>query len=158
LVTLDARVFLIEARVCILLITAFLYSFNYAVLPLRTSLIDFNSYSDSLHEQIYPALRGKSAEILPVMAEISCCVADSDEAKRIGVKTGTAVCEARKLQLGIIIAGVSRGVFALTTPGRGRGCGRAHGAIAPGDDYWRDDVRAAQALARARRPQRLPLE
>ena len=35
--------------------------------------------------------------MLPVLAETTCCIAASYEAKRCGVKTGTLVAEARKL-------------------------------------------------------------
>jgi len=44
-----------------------------------------------------PALRGKPIGVLAVMAETTCCIAASYEAKAFGIKTGTVVSEARKL-------------------------------------------------------------
>ncbi|HEY0267945.1 MAG TPA: DNA polymerase, partial [Methyloradius sp.] len=59
--------------------------------------IDFNSYFASVEQQEVPQLRGKPIGVLPVMAETTCCIAASYEAKKYGVKTGTKVHEARKL-------------------------------------------------------------
>jgi len=42
-------------------------------------------------------LRGKPIGVLAVMAETTCCIAASYEAKVFGIKTGTLVSEARKL-------------------------------------------------------------
>jgi DNA polymerase IV len=69
---------------------------------LRTFFVDFNSYFASVQQQIDPSLRGKPVGVVPVMAETSCCIAASVEAKRFGVKTGTGVREARKLCPNII--------------------------------------------------------
>ncbi|BCM25702.1 DNA polymerase Y family protein [Methyloradius palustris] len=59
--------------------------------------VDFNSYFASVEQQEVPQLRGKPVGVLPVMAETTCCIAASYEAKKYGVKTGTKVHEARKL-------------------------------------------------------------
>ena len=64
---------------------------------LRTLFVDFNSYFASVEQQINPALRGRPVGVVPVMAESSCCIAASYEAKAFGVKTGTGVAEARRL-------------------------------------------------------------
>lgn len=66
-------------------------------MPLRALYIDFNSYFASVEQQLQPKLRGKPVGVLPVMAETTCCIAASYEAKRFGVKTGTIVAEARRL-------------------------------------------------------------
>jgi DNA polymerase-4 len=66
-------------------------------MPLRVLYVDFNSYFASVEQHLCPALRGKPIGILPVLAETTCCIAASYEAKRHGVKTGTLVAEARKL-------------------------------------------------------------
>lgn len=66
-------------------------------MPLRTLYVDFNSYFASAEQQLDPRLRGRPVAVLPVMAETTCCIAASYEAKRCGVKTGTLVAEARKL-------------------------------------------------------------
>ncbi len=77
----------------------------------RTFFVDFNSYFASVQQQIEPALRGKPVGIVPVMAETSCCIAASVEAKRWGVKTGTGVREARKLCPGIILVEAKHEVY-----------------------------------------------
>ncbi|MFM7025283.1 MAG: DNA-directed DNA polymerase [Limnohabitans sp.] len=64
---------------------------------LRTLFIDFNSYFASVEQQLDPALRGRPVGVVPVMADSSCCIAASYEAKAFGVKTGTRVAEARRL-------------------------------------------------------------
>jgi DNA polymerase IV len=81
------------------------------MLSLRTFFVDFNSYFASVQQQIDPALRGKPVGVVPVMAETSCCIAASYEAKRFGVKTGTGVREARKLCPGIIMVEARHEVY-----------------------------------------------
>ena len=66
-------------------------------MTLRALYVDFNSYFASVEQQLRPELRGKPIAVLPVMAETTCCIAASYEAKAFGVKTGTLVREARKL-------------------------------------------------------------
>lgn len=62
-----------------------------------------DSYFASVEQHLDPSLRGKPVAVAPVMAESSCCIAASYEAKAFGVKTGTGVAEARKLCPGIAI-------------------------------------------------------
>ncbi len=59
--------------------------------------VDFNSYFASVEQQLCPELRGKPIGVLAVMAETTCCIAASYEAKAFGIKTGTGVRDARKL-------------------------------------------------------------
>lgn len=66
-------------------------------MKLNALYVDFNSYFASVEQQLVPALRGKPVGVLAVMAETTCCIAASYEAKAFGVKTGTIVSEARKL-------------------------------------------------------------
>jgi len=66
-------------------------------MPLRALLLDFNSYFASVEQHLRPQLRGRPLGILPVLAETSCCIAASREAKRFGVKTGTGAADARRL-------------------------------------------------------------
>ncbi|MFN3841768.1 MAG: hypothetical protein ACK4RW_00700 [Rehaibacterium terrae] len=66
-------------------------------MTLRSLFVDFNSYFASVEQQDDPALRGRPVGVVPVLAESTCCIAASIEAKRHGVKTGTLVREARRL-------------------------------------------------------------
>jgi DNA polymerase-4 len=65
--------------------------------------VDFNSYFASVEQQDDPSLRGRPVGVVPVMAETTCCIAASHEAKRFGVGTGTLVREARRLCPDIVI-------------------------------------------------------
>lgn len=58
--------------------------------------VDLNSFFASVEQQVNPALRGQPVGVLPVMAETTCCIAASIQAKQFGIKTGTPVWEARK--------------------------------------------------------------
>ncbi len=70
---------------------------------LRTLFIDFNSYFASVEQQLNPALRGRPVGVVPVMADSSCCIAASYEAKAFGVKTGTRVSDAKRLCPDIVL-------------------------------------------------------
>jgi DNA polymerase-4 len=73
---------------------------------LRSLLVDFNSYFASVEQQLNPTLRGRPVGVVPVLAETSCCIAASYEAKALGVSTGTGVAEARRLcpDIAIVLA------------------------------------------------------
>jgi DNA polymerase-4 len=58
--------------------------------------IDFNSFFASVEQQERPELRGRPMVVLPVMTDSTCCIAATYEAKRLGIKTGTRVGDARK--------------------------------------------------------------
>ncbi len=70
---------------------------------LRSLFVDFNSYFASVEQQLDPALRGRPVGVVPVMADSSCCIAASYEAKAFGVKTGTRIADARRLCPGIVL-------------------------------------------------------
>lgn len=70
-------------------------------MELRSLFIDFNSYFASVEQQDEPTLRGRPVGVVPVMADSTCCIAASHEAKRHGVKTGTLVRDAKRLCPGI---------------------------------------------------------
>ena len=71
-------------------------------MSLNALYVDFNSYFASVEQQLRPELRGKPIGVLAVMAETTCCIAASYEAKAFGIKTGTGVRDARKLCKDII--------------------------------------------------------
>jgi len=66
-------------------------------MSLNALYVDFNSYFASVEQQLRPELRYKPIGVLPVMAETTCCIAASYEAKVFGIKTGTGVRDARKM-------------------------------------------------------------
>lgn len=66
-------------------------------MSLNALYVDFNSYFASVEQQLVPELRGRPVGVVAVMAETTCCIAASYEAKAFGVKTGTGVRDARKL-------------------------------------------------------------
>ena len=72
-------------------------------MSLRFLFIDFNSFFASVEQTLRPELRGRPVAVLPVVAETTCCIAASLEAKRHGVKTGTPVYEARRLCPDIVL-------------------------------------------------------
>jgi DNA polymerase IV len=80
-------------------------------MSLRAIYVDFNSYFASVEQQLRPELRGKPIGVLPVLAETTCCIAASVEAKRFGVKTGTSVRDARKLCRDIILVEARPAVY-----------------------------------------------
>ncbi|MEO6117791.1 MAG: DNA polymerase [Methylotenera sp.] len=71
-------------------------------MSLNALYVDFNSYFASVEQQLRPDLRGKPIGVLAVMAETTCCIAASYEAKEFGIKTGTGVRDARQLCPGMI--------------------------------------------------------
>ena len=65
--------------------------------PLRWLFLDLNSYFASIEQELRPELRGQPVAVVPVLADTTCCIAASYEAKARGVKTGSLVSEARRL-------------------------------------------------------------
>jgi len=80
-------------------------------MKLNALYVDFNSYFASVEQQLVPDLRGKPVGVLAVMAETTCCIAASYEAKAFGVKTGTIVSDARKMCPGIIFVEARPSVY-----------------------------------------------
>ena len=58
--------------------------------------LDLNSFFASCEQQERPELRGRPIAIVPMMTDSTCAIAASYEAKAFGIKTGTAVWEAKK--------------------------------------------------------------
>jgi len=72
-------------------------------MDLAALFVDFDAYFASAEQHMQPYLRGKPVGVAPVLAESSCCIAASYEAKGHGIKTGTMVRDARQLCPGIQI-------------------------------------------------------
>jgi DNA polymerase-4 len=65
--------------------------------------IDLNSFFASVEQQIHPEYRGRPLAVVPTMADTTCCIAASYEAKALKIKTGTQVGEAKRLCPDIIL-------------------------------------------------------
>lgn len=63
--------------------------------------VDLNSYFASVEQQVRPELRGKPVGVVPMLADTTCCIAASYEAKAFGVRTGTIVGDAKRMCPGI---------------------------------------------------------
>jgi DNA polymerase IV len=70
---------------------------------LRWLFLDLNSYFASVEQELRPELRGRPIAVVPVVADTTCCIAASYEAKAFGVKTGTQVGEAKRMCPGIVL-------------------------------------------------------
>ena len=73
--------------------------------------VDLNSYFASVEQETRPELRGKPIGIVPMMADTTCCIAASYEAKAFGVKTGTIVGEAKKMCPGLVLVEARHQVY-----------------------------------------------
>lgn len=69
----------------------------------RVMYLDFDSFFASAEQQRRPDLRGRPLGVCPFVSEGGCIVAASREAKRLGVKTGMRVFEARRLARDIVL-------------------------------------------------------
>lgn len=65
--------------------------------------VDLNSYFASVEQQDRPELRGRPVGVVPMLADTTCCIAASYEAKAFGVRTGTIVADAKRLCPNIIL-------------------------------------------------------
>ncbi|TVQ65149.1 MAG: DNA polymerase [Phycisphaerales bacterium] len=66
-------------------------------MTLTTLFLDLNAYFASVEQQLRPELRGRPVAVVPMLADRTCCIAASYEARPFGVRTGTAVHEAKRL-------------------------------------------------------------
>lgn len=64
--------------------------------------VDINSYFATMLQQENPALRGKVVGVVKGAGR-SCIIASSNEAKKVGIKTGFVVKEAKKIAPGIVL-------------------------------------------------------
>lgn len=58
---------------------------------MRWLFIDMNSFFTSVEQQECPEYRGRPTIVVPVLADTTCALAASYEAKALGIKTGTSV-------------------------------------------------------------------
>jgi DNA polymerase-4 len=65
-------------------------------MSINALLVDFNSYFASCEQQDRPELRGRPVGVVPMLADTTCLIAASYEAKKLGVKTLTNVGDAKK--------------------------------------------------------------
>ncbi len=66
-------------------------------------LTDMDSFFASVEQYLRPELRGRPVGVIPLETESTCVIAASYDAKRLGVKVGTGVRDARRLCPGIAI-------------------------------------------------------
>ena len=66
-------------------------------------LVDMNSFFASVEQQANPFFRGKPLGVCASLHETSCLIAASKEAKKLGIKTGTLIYQAKKIYPGIIL-------------------------------------------------------
>ncbi len=65
--------------------------------------LDLNSYFASVEQELRPELRGRPVAVVPLLADTTCCIAASYEAKEYGIRTGTQVGEAKRLCPNLIL-------------------------------------------------------
>jgi len=78
---------------------------------LRWLFLDLNSYFASVEQELRPELRGRPVAVVPVMANTTCAIAASCEAKAYGVHTGTQVGEARRMCPGLVLVEARHEVY-----------------------------------------------
>lgn len=65
--------------------------------------MDMNSFFASVEQQENPELRGKPIIVAPMIANTTCALAASYEAKAFGIKTGTMVADAKRMCPGLVV-------------------------------------------------------
>jgi len=80
--------------------------------PLRWLYLDLNSYFASVEQQVQPRLRGRPVAVTPTHdTDATCAIAASYEAKALGVKTGMAIYEAKKVCPDLMITPARHDVY-----------------------------------------------
>ncbi|MFK7760532.1 MAG: DNA-directed DNA polymerase [Candidatus Midichloriaceae bacterium] len=70
---------------------------SYHNLTLNWLYLDINSYFATVEQHYNPSYRNKPLIVVPLDSNTTCAIAASIEAKKLGVKTGTNVCEAKRM-------------------------------------------------------------
>jgi len=73
--------------------------------------VDLTSYFASVEQEVRPELRGRPVGVVPMMADTTCCIAASYEAKAHGVKTGTIVADAKRMCPGLVLVEARHDVY-----------------------------------------------
>ena len=71
--------------------------------PVQWLFLDLNAFFASCEQQEAPALRGKPVIVVQTVTSSACAIAASYPAKRLGIKTGTLVREARRISADVIV-------------------------------------------------------
>lgn len=77
----------------------------------RWLFLDLNSYFASVEQELRPELRDRPVAVVPVMADTTCAIAASYEAKAFGVRTGTQIGEAKRMCPGLILVKARHEVY-----------------------------------------------
>ncbi len=67
------------------------------ITDLKWLYLDFNSYFATIEQQTMPSIRQKPVAIVPSLTDYTCAIAASYEAKKLGIKTGTMIYQAKKI-------------------------------------------------------------
>src|SRR5246127_1766187 len=73
--------------------------------------VDLNSYFASVEQEVRPDLRGRPVGVVPMMADTTCCIAASYEAKAFGVRTGTIVADAKRMCPDIVLVEAGHEIY-----------------------------------------------
>ncbi|MBL8645456.1 MAG: hypothetical protein JNK21_16100 [Rhodospirillaceae bacterium] len=79
--------------------------------PLRWLFLDLNSYFASVEQQLNPALRGRPVVVSPAESEFTSAIAASAEAKKLGIKTGTMIADARVMCPDLVVVQARHDVY-----------------------------------------------
>jgi len=74
--------------------------------------IDLNSFFASVEQQLHPEFRNRPLAVVPTLADTTCCIAASYEAKALKIKTGTQVGEAKRICPEIILVEGNHSTYA----------------------------------------------
>lgn len=78
-------------------------SINIPPKDFQVLFLDMNSFFASVEQQVHPKLRGTPIGVTPYIGGTGCIIAASREAKKLGIKTGCLVREAKKICPGVKI-------------------------------------------------------
>lgn len=74
--------------------------------------IDLNSFFSSVEQQLHPEYRNRPLGVVPTVADTTCLIAASYEAKALGIRTGTRVLDAKRICPGILLVNGSHSQYA----------------------------------------------